>query len=142
MANTNVSIEKVFPAPIVQVWRAWTIPNLILQWIGSDPEGKGISAEMTVQPGGYFQITFANADGTEFTCMGRYSEVIPLKKLAFSWAWKNEPGAESFVTVQFSEQKSDATRMYFEHSGLGNDSSHEYLIGWGRTFDKLTRMLS
>lgn len=140
-ATDTVNIETILTAPIEKVWKAWTDPNNILKWFGSDANGKGVSAKLDVRPQGSFEITFRDGDGTEHTCFGKYVEVNEPAKLAFTWKWKSEPGFESFVTVLLSS-KGPTTLQHFEHAGLGNPSIHNYLPGWKTTFDKLERMLN
>jgi len=136
----TIKIETIIHAPVKKVWQAWTDADLILNWFGSDPNGNGLKAVLDPQPGGYFEITFSNADGTEHTCHGVYRAVERLSKLSFSWAWKNEPGVESVVTILLTSEN-DFTRMQFEHAHVGIASKHSYLDGWTRTFEKLDRVL-
>jgi uncharacterized protein YndB with AHSA1/START domain len=143
MNNTGsdeILIERVINAPPEAVWKAWTDPTLVLKWFGSDPNGRGLKANVDVQPGGSFEITFRDADETEHTCNGVYADVQPFSKLAFSWMWKSEPGVESFVTV-ILRPENNSTRMLFSHAHLGTASKHDYLNGWQATFLKLERML-
>jgi len=135
-----IEIETILPASVEKVWQAWTVPNIILQWFGSDPNGKGIAAVLNVQPGGAFQITFADANGTVHTCSGTYTIVEEFSKLNFTWEWKSEPGVVSFVTIILTPE-GDNTQMNFTHADLGNESKHDYLNGWNATFLKLKTVL-
>jgi len=110
-----ITIEERFNASVENVWRAWTDPNIILKWFGSDPKGKGLNAMLDVQKGGAFEITFQDSDKTEHTCSGVYGEVQKHSRLSFSWQWKSEPGVISIVTVALHE-KSNSTHMLFTHS--------------------------
>src|SRR4051794_26703123 len=110
-----VTIETVINAPIKDVWGAWTSPAQILNWFGSDPDGVGLAATLDVEPGGSFEITFADSDQTEHTCSGVYAEIQEFRKLTFSWAWKSEPGVESLVELSLAPVN-DVTRMLFTHS--------------------------
>lgn len=137
--NDAISIEVIINARIEKVWKAWTDPEWILKWFGSDPNGHGIKAKMDVHVGGKFEITFKDSDGTEHTCMGEYIEVEELHSLSFTWEWKNEPGVESFVSVILKPGNNN-THMEFQHRKLGTASSHDYLDGWKATFLKLNRI--
>jgi uncharacterized protein YndB with AHSA1/START domain len=96
----TIVIDTIIHAPTEAVWKAWTERSIILKWFGSDPNGKGLKAEMDVRPGGRFEVTFANANETEHTCFGIYHEVKKYSEPSFTWEWKNEPGVESFVIVK------------------------------------------
>ena len=137
----KVQLEILLPASIGEVWKAWTEPDRISKWFGSDPNGKVLKAMLNVCPGGFFEVTFKDSNQTEHTCFGVYSIVREFSSLAFSWNWKSEPGVESFVTVALiSEAK--FTRMLFWHENLGKGSQHNYQEGWKSTFLKLEQSLS
>jgi uncharacterized protein YndB with AHSA1/START domain len=138
--DDSISLEISFHAPLADVWKAWTDSASILKWIGSDPKGVGLKAHMDVHPGGVFEITFSGSDRVEHTCFGIYTEVKELRKLIFSWEWKNEPGVESLVIIELVPDGND-TKMQFEHTGVGNRSMHNYLEGWTKTFEKLKQLL-
>jgi len=139
--DSSVFIEHTFGSPVEKVWDAWTNPSQIMNWFGSDPNGKVLQAELDVRPGGYFEVTFRDSDQTEHTCSGTYDEVLPLSKLTFSWRWKSEPGVESFIILMLTPA-GESTRMQFEHKNPGSDSKHDYVKGWQSTFSKLERLLS
>ena len=132
----SISLEIKIHAPVQDVWKAWTDPALILKWIGSDPNGEGLRAQLDVQPGGMFEISFRSSDYVEHTCFGMYTEVKEFRKLIFSWEWKSEPGVESLVIIELTPDGNE-TLMQFAHTGVGNRSMHNYLAGWTMTFEKL-----
>src|SRR5689334_12064053 len=138
--SDQVSLEVTMDTSVEKVWDAWTKPER-LQWFGSDPNGKLISATLDVREGGYFEITFRDSNQTEHTCSGIYKEVDKFRKLSFSWTWKSEPNVETFVIIEFIPE-GDSTRIQFVHANLGTASAHNYLSGWRTTFLKLERMLT
>jgi uncharacterized protein YndB with AHSA1/START domain len=139
-APTSVRIDRFIAGSVEQVWRAWTEPPILKRWFGSDPAGTVLAALLDVRPGGKFAVTFANADGTTYTCRGVYAVVEAQRRLAFSWGWDNEPGVQTQVTVRFAPERA-GTRLAFEHAGLGSSTGHDYAGGWARTFDKLIRVV-
>ncbi len=139
--NDHLSLEMIIDAPLQKVWSAWTDPDLILQWIGSDPDGKGLDAKLNVRAGGCYEIHFMNSDLTEHTCYGVYKDIVEFRKLSFSWQWKSEPDVESLVSILLIPTGSQ-TMMRFEHQGFGFQSAHSYEEGWKKTFFKLTRVLN
>jgi uncharacterized protein YndB with AHSA1/START domain len=138
--DSLVLLEITFKTSLENVWEAWTNPLLLMNWFGSDPNGKVLKAEVDARQGGYFTITFQDSDLTEHTCFGIYAEVEPLRKLAFSWQWASEPGVESFITLLLTPAEK-FTRMHFEHKNFGSGSKHDYEKGWQSTFLKLKRLL-
>lgn len=138
--NDTIFIEHKFNAGADRIWKAWTEPLLIRQWFGSNPDGKVLDAEMDVRPGGRFEITFKDSDGTVHNCSGIYKDVQPNSRLTFTWMWKSEPGVQSFVTILLLPNDSN-TMMQFEHTNVGYNSAHNYAKGWKDTFQKLEERL-
>jgi uncharacterized protein YndB with AHSA1/START domain len=139
--NVTITIEKIIKAPIQEVWRAWTDPSVVMQWFGSDPNGKVKNARLDVRQGGSFEVTFQDGDLTEHTCYGTYIEVKEDSALTFSWTWKSEPGVTSFIDLNLTSIDQQ-TSMLFKHSGVGTASAHNYEKGWADTFLKLERVLA
>ena len=46
-------------------------------------------AELDVRVGGRFRIVFGGPDGRAHECAGEYKEVVPNRKLVFTWCWPN-----------------------------------------------------
>ena len=138
--NPAVKIQKHFAEPPREVWRAWTDAEIVKLWFGSDPNGEVLRAFLDVRPGGSFEITFANADKTTFTCFGKYQEITLYQKLVFTWSWKNNPNVMEFVTVVLQEEQS-GTLMDFEIANIDASTTHQYEAGWQSTFEKLERAM-
>ncbi len=141
MPDDTVRISWIFNATKLAVWNAWTNPDTMKLWFGSDPNGKGISAKVDLREGGEYEVTFQNSDGSEYTCFGEYMEVRPLEKLAFTWAWRNRPEKVELVSLIFIERL-NATEMLFEHKAIDEGTSHDYENGWNRTFTKLESLIT
>jgi uncharacterized protein YndB with AHSA1/START domain len=139
--SNSITIDKLIQATPQMLWNAWTEPELILQWFGSDPKGWGIQASIDLHVGGKFEVSFSNSDGAEHTCSGTYRQIIECSRLQFTWSWKSEPGVESLVSVELKPQH-EFTRMQFEHARLTGGSAHDYQLGWTSTFEKLDRLVS
>jgi len=139
-ANDHLKMEVMIDAPLKKVWNAWTDPVIILQWIGSDPDGKGLDAKLDVRIGGSYEIHFMNSDLAEHTCYGVYNDIVEFSRLHFSWRWKSEPDVESQVSILLIPAGRQ-TMMQFEHQGFGYQSAHSYAEGWKGAFFKLNRAL-
>jgi uncharacterized protein YndB with AHSA1/START domain len=139
-STSSIRIVRHFVVPAFRLWQAWTDPEFVKVWFGSDPNGVVIQARLDVQVGGEFEVTFVNSDMTPYTCYGIYQEVEPNSKLLFSWSWKNTPHIEELVSVSFQEDRSRAL-MTFEHSNIDPNTGHGYERGWATTFDKLEKFL-
>ena len=81
----SVQFTLTFENSVEELWDAWTKPEMVSKWFGSDPNGKVIDAKIDVRIGGSYSVTFQDSDGTEHTCSRIYSEVTVNKSLKFTW---------------------------------------------------------
>ena len=51
-ANHTVRMARSFEAPPELVWRAWTDPDLLKRWVGSDPNGSVESVRVDAKASG------------------------------------------------------------------------------------------
>src|SRR4030088_2743887 len=93
----SVPIARRIKAPPAKVWAAITQPKLMMQWWGPDA-GPTLSAVADVRPGGRFSVVFRLLNGDEQNPTVVYQEVVPEKKLVFTWELPGMPERESLVT--------------------------------------------
>jgi uncharacterized protein YndB with AHSA1/START domain len=130
--------DEVTPA---QVWHAWTDPKALSVWFGPGEDNSVIHAHTEVRVGGGFRVAFRMPNGDEHDVSGTYREVVPERKLVFTWAWRSTPERESLVTVQFTPT-AGGTQMDFLHEQFWDEAARDdHEGGWRPTFDKLTRFL-
>jgi len=96
-----------------------------------------------VRVGGRFRIVFGGADGKAHECAGVYQEVVPNRKLVFTWSWPNStPERISVVTITF-KAVDDGTELLFKHEQLFDEKVRDdHKRGWNGTLDKLGEFLS
>ena len=136
----SVTIVRRIKAPPAKVYAAITQPKLMMQWWSPDA-GPTLSAEADVRPGGRFSIVFRLLNGDEHNPTGVYREVVPDKKLVFTWQWQGSPEGESLVTFLL-EPFDGGTELTLIHEGLPDEQtckSHE--AGWKGLVDKLAGFL-
>jgi uncharacterized protein YndB with AHSA1/START domain len=104
----SVVVERVFNAPVAQVWKALTDVDQMREWYFDLKEFKpevGFEFEFSVEH-----------EGTTYNHLCRVTEVIPQKKIAYTWRYKDEPG-DSLVTFELSRE-GEKTRVNLTHSGI------------------------
>jgi len=103
-----VVIERTFNAPVAKVWRAITDVDQMRAWYFDLKEFKpevGFEFEFSVEH-----------EGMTYHHLCRVTEVVPQKKIAYTWRYKGEPG-DSLVTLElFAED--DNTRVKLTHTGI------------------------
>ncbi|TFW28344.1 SRPBCC domain-containing protein [Massilia arenosa] len=136
----SVTLVRRIKAPPAKVFAALTRPEQMLQWWGPDA-GPTLSAEADVRPGGRFSIVFRLLNGDEHNPTGVYREVIPDRKLVFTWEWRGSPEKESLVTFELTPIDG-GTELTLIHEQLPNeDARRSHEVGWLGFLDKLANYL-
>ncbi|SFQ37581.1 SRPBCC family protein [Parafilimonas terrae] len=109
MGNGIVTVEKLYNAPVEQVWNALTDKDEMRKWYFNVSDFK---------PEKGFEFSFAGqgSKGEEYVHICKVLEVIPNKKLQYSWAYKGYPGY-TVVTFELFEE-GDKTHLKLTHEGL------------------------
>lgn len=137
-----LTLSRHYPVAPEKVWRAWTDAEALKRWWGPGP-GEPVSlAELDVRVGGRFRIVFGGPDGKMHECAGTYQEVVPNRKLVFTWSWPNStPERVSVVSIVFKEV-SGGTELVFKHEQLFDEKARDdHKRGWSASLDKLTTFL-
>jgi uncharacterized protein YndB with AHSA1/START domain len=130
--------QEVTPA---QVWRAWTDPQALSVWFVPGEGNSVLVADTDVRVGGGFRVAFRMANGDEHDVSGVYREVLPQRRLVFTWAWRSTPERESLVTIRI-EPSDSGTRLVFRHEQFFDQVARDnHERGWSGTFRKLDRFL-
>ena len=129
LARTPVIIERTFDAPVETVWKAITEIDQIKQWY--------MPALDSFKPEVGFETQFSiHHNGKDFLHFWKVTEVVPRKKITYSWKYAGYPG-DSLVTFElFSE--GDKTKLKLTHTGLESflpESNPDlargnFLMGW------------
>jgi len=103
-----VIIERTFNAPVAKVWNAITSVEEMRQWYFDLKEFKsdvGFEFEFVVEH-----------EGMTYHHLCKVTEVIPQKKIAYTWRYRGEPG-DSLVTFELSAD-GNKTKLRLTHEGL------------------------
>jgi uncharacterized protein YndB with AHSA1/START domain len=103
-----VVIERTFNAPVARVWKALTDVEEMRRWYFDLKEFK---------PAIGFEFEFiVEHEGVKYHHLCRVTEVIPQKKLAYTWRYKGHEG-DSLVTFELLAE-ADRTRLKLTHEGI------------------------
>jgi len=137
---SNLEIKRTYDAPLDVVWTAWADPEQAQQWWG--PRGFTVPVvELDERPGGKWRALMIAPDGTELWQHGVYRELVPKKRLVYTFIWDRDPDHEMLVTVDFAD-KGNKTEIAFQQTGFkseGERKGHEG--GWNQSFDRLAEHL-
>lgn len=146
----EVTVTRVVSAPRERVFRAWTDPDLVVQWWG--PRGFGsVECEIDLRVGGAFRIVMVGGDDlSEFAgqrspvrCV--YTEVDPPARLAFTDEALDDDGTvhlDGVTTVVFDDLGDGTTRVTVHATAEGRTPQSVRMLegmhqGWTESLDKL-----
>lgn len=128
MKNQPIALERLLNAPIQKVWTAITNKDEMKQWYFD-------LVEFKPEIGFQFQFTGGPQDGVQYLHLCEVTDVIPEKKLTYSWRYQGYPG-NSFVTFELIAQN-EQTLLRLTHTGLetfpqDNEdfASQNFVEGW------------
>ncbi len=84
--------------------------NLIPQWWGPKRLAPSV-VKMDVRPGGIWRFVQRDSDGNEYIFNGSYHEIVPPKRLVYTFEFEGMPGHVIVETVTFEEERSSKTRL-------------------------------
>jgi uncharacterized protein YndB with AHSA1/START domain len=119
--------EVLLNAPVSRVWKALTDKDEMRQWYFN-------LAEFRPEPG--FEFSFvAGTEEKKYLHLCRIKEVIPEKKISYSWKYDGYPG-NSLVTFELFRDGS-RTRLKLTHEGVESFSTENpdlakenFIAGW------------
>jgi len=101
-------IERTYNAPIEKVWKAITDKDDMKHWYFD-------LAAFTPEPGFEFEF-LAGDDKKKYLHRCKVTEVVPVKKLTYSWQYDGYEGI-SFVTFELFAE-GNKTKLTLTHKGL------------------------
>jgi uncharacterized protein YndB with AHSA1/START domain len=143
-ADRLIHVERVFDAPRERVWRAFTDPALIAQWWGG--EGKLVVERMEVERGGHWRFVDHSEHGVN-GFEGRYREVTPPERLAYTFEWDGLPGHVCVETLIFEDLGDGRTKIVTTTLFHTNEERDGMLSsgmerGMNESYEALDRLLS
>ena len=125
-----------------QIWQAWTDPKALSVWFGPGEDNSVLHARTDVRVGGGFCVAFRLQNGDEHEVSGTYREVVPARKLVFTWTWRSTPERESLVTVRLAPTASGTQMEFLHEQFFDQDERDSHEGGWLPTIDKLGRFVA
>src|SRR5690242_4777041 len=104
----TVVVERTLNAPVATVWKALTDIDQMREWYFDLKEFKP-------QVGFEFEFVVEH-EGNTYHHLCKVTEVIPERKIAYTWRYKGEAG-DSLVTFELFAE-SDKTKLKLTHTGL------------------------
>lgn len=141
--STTLEIRRFINAPPARVYKAWTDPAELQRWFGPE-DVRTIKIDADVRVGGKYRWDLVNQQGEEMGCLGEYRELVPGKKVVFTWKWDDDAAWEnhnSVVTIELSDREG-GTELVLKHQKLPSEESRDrHNEGWNSVLDRLENFL-
>jgi uncharacterized protein YndB with AHSA1/START domain len=150
----ELKITRVFDAPRELVWKAWSDPEMALQWSGPR-QFPAFHVELGKQLGDRWKIGMRGVPPNSETPVeiwqgGVLKELTPPEKLVYTFAWEDRAriglpadgeAHESTITVLL-EEFDNKTRMHFTQAFFTTTGERDgHKGGWSSGFDRLEELL-
>ena len=143
-SDRELVVTRTFNGPPRIVFEAWSKPELFKRWWVPKSAGVSLlSCEMDVRVGGKYRLVFATASSKQMAFFGRYIDVTPHARLA----WTNEEGGEegAVTTVTFEERGGQTLLvmhdLYPSREALDGALASGAVDGMPETLDQLDELL-
>jgi uncharacterized protein YndB with AHSA1/START domain len=140
--STTLRIERTFRAPAAAVFDAFTDEEVLRRWWRAEHDWETTVAEVDLRLGGEVRVVMRNPHtGDEYGGGGRYTEIEPPRRLAFTWLWDDRTERQ-LIEIDF-EDRDGATLVRFTHRALWDEEAvRAHQDGWSKAFDNLERVLA
>jgi uncharacterized protein YndB with AHSA1/START domain len=139
VAEDELLITRTFDAPAALVFALWTEPEHFRRWMGPEsfdcPE-----AEIDLRVGGRYRALIRSAEHGDNWFAGVYREIVPGRRLVFTFAWDNDgpsAGLETLVTITFEERHGKTVQTFHQRPFRSVERRDSHVGGWSSAFDKL-----
>ena len=142
--KTSLQIKRFINAPRSRVYAAWTDPAQLKEWWGPERvRTRNFVAEVRVD--GKYRWDLINQADEEMSVFGEYRELVPEKKIVFTWKWDDDEvweNRDSIVTVELSD-RDGGTELLLKHEQLPSEESRDrHNEGWNSVLDRLEKFFS
>src|SRR5947209_13233535 len=106
--KTSLEIKRFINAPRDRVYAAWTDPVQLKEWWGPK-EVRTLEIIADTRVGGKYRWDLINQEGEKMSVLGEYLELVPARKVVFTWKWDDDEAWEK-------DRKS--TRLNSSHANI------------------------
>jgi len=138
----TLHLERVLGVPRPLVYAACTEPELLAKWWGP----KGFTApvlEIDLRVGGSYRIAMQPPDGAVFYLTGKFREVDPPNRLAYTFRWEDpDPeDQETIVTLSFRDV-GESTELTLVQGLFATERRYElHRAGWTDGLERLEQTI-
>jgi uncharacterized glyoxalase superfamily protein PhnB len=146
--DVELSLTRIVDAPRDLIWKAWTTPELLMEWFAPSP-WTTVACEIDLRPGGMFRTVMRSPEGQDHPGAGCILEVVENERLVWTDALAPgyRPAAAPFFTAIITLEDHAAGTRYTAralHASASDRKRHEdmgFHQGWSQCLDQLVASL-
>ncbi|HSG66454.1 MAG TPA: SRPBCC domain-containing protein [Gammaproteobacteria bacterium] len=132
----TLTLTERFDAPVERVFGAWASSAQIQRWFGPG-KVRVQAADVDFRLGGRYRIAMRDTDGAEHVAIGEYREIVPNRRLAFTWQWEGSD-AVTFVELEFHALGAGGSELKLVHTRFATEEQRDHHgQGWRGCFAQL-----
>lgn len=138
LADDELLIARTFDAPASLIFALWSEPEHMKHWMGPGSFDCPV-AEIDFRVGGAYRGLIRSADTGDSWFGGVYREIVPHKRLVFTFAWNNtgpSAGVETLITLTFAEHNGKTVQTFHQTPFLNVEARDRHVGGWTSSFEK------
>jgi uncharacterized protein YndB with AHSA1/START domain len=141
-AEQELALTRVFHVPRRRVFEAFTRPEQLARWWG--PDGFTLAAcELDVCEGGALRMVMLGPDGRDYPFHGRYVELLPPARLAFTADLETGAPGDVLVTTVNFEEVDGMTWLTVRQTVPATESyARGQRQGWSESLERLAELLA
>jgi uncharacterized protein YndB with AHSA1/START domain len=139
----TLEMTRVLPAMRRVVFGAFSDPNELARWWG--PRGFSTpSLELQARVGVSYRIEMQPPQGDRFYLTGKFREVDPPARLAYTFVWEDPDPDDVDTVVDLSfRDLGESTEVSLKQGPFKTEARRRlHRDGWTDSFDKLERLMS
>ena len=140
--KATLTIRRTLKAPVAAVYAAWTDPEEVKQWMAPSDDFGPTTATIDLRVGGRYRIVMQRPDGEMHRVGGVYREVLPNRKLVYTWAWESTPERESLVTVEFRPAGEQTELVIIHTRFFDSEARDRHAHGWNGCLGRFERYVA
>lgn len=129
----RITVEATVPAPIAEVWRAYTTPEDIMRWNAASEGWHTTRASVDLREGGAFSSRMEAKDGSfGFDFAGTYTRIVPLSLIEYAFG-------DRTARVEFAPVPQGGVQVRVSFDAETTHTEQQQRAGWQAILDNFAR---
>jgi uncharacterized protein YndB with AHSA1/START domain len=143
LKKRDLVVSRVFEAPVKEVWKAWSDPELVMRWWGPDGFTCPV-AKMDFREGGTSLVCMRapkQFGGQDMFNIWTYEKIVPMTRLVYILRFADKDGKEMYPAQQgLPPEMPKEVRNEVTFNELGKDKTKVTVTEYAWTVGRMMEM--